>query len=75
MDALGNASAIDQLLWVAEVEASMSEDNHSTTSNKDSSNTREATKNNNAVPAAKTTSRPEQQNSKGFKPSLEDNIY
>ena len=64
-DALGRASAIDQLLWVAEVEASIEAVNYGTRSNKDSGNTKEATKDNNSVSAEKTSSKSEKQDSAG----------
>ena len=58
-------SASDQLLWVAKVEASMAAANNGRTGNKDSINTKEATKDNDSLPTAKTASKPKEQDSKG----------
>ena len=64
-DALGRASAIDQLLWVAEMEASMTAANYGLTGSKYNEQTDDTTRDINPTQAAKIASGSEEQDSKG----------
>ena len=63
--ALGRASGINHLLWVAEVEASMTAANHGITGSKNNEQADDITRDSNLTQAAKIVTGPKEQDIKG----------
>ena len=64
-NALGSVSAINQLLWAAEVETAMAAANHGRTDDKDNKQAEETTMDSNPTSAIRIGSRPGEKDGKG----------